>query len=197
MSPASQPQGLLISQFPVAASFANPAAFQPVSAGPLGGEFLIRASRLGGPGGDTIDQPDGKWCGYWHQQSGSIETFPRGGRVLEETGDLGKISLELRGFLGELAGSIASAPSAPPLTTSIASTGLINISTVAMQPIKLGSYSAGEEGVPLVHSKNVLEEDDTREEKDTVLLSRGECSQITMVELTLHTSQRRPNHHRS
>ncbi len=176
ISPASQPQGFLISQFPVAASFANPTAFVPIPAGPLGGEFLVRASRLGGLGGDSIDQPDGQWCGYWHEKGGAVETLSRGGRSIEETGDLAKITLELRGFLGELAGPIAPPPSTIPSTSSAAPTGLLNISSVAMQPIKISAGAVKEEeGIVQMKVKNILDdEEETQEERDTVLLSRGE-----------------------
>jgi len=171
ISPACQPQGFLISQFPIAASFANPVAFVPIPAGPLGGEHLVRASRLGGLGGESIDKPDGKWCGYWHEQGGAIETLARGGRAIEENGELSKITLDQRGFLGEYAGSSAPPPSALAATMNTAPTGLINISSVAMQPIKVGV----EEATASASSKNVLADDEeSQEDRDTVLLSRSE-----------------------
>lgn len=159
----------------MAASFANPAAFVPTPAGPLGGEFLIRASRLGGMGGDTVDQPDGKWCGYWAEQAGAIETVARGGRAIEENGDLAKISLDLRGFLGDLAGPVILPRATVAPTTSAAPTGLLNMSAVAMQPIQIGGGKLRED--PVVQTAvNVLNEDETQEERDTVLLSRSKHS---------------------
>ncbi len=105
-----------------------------------------------------------------------METLSRGGRSIEETGDLAKITLELRGFLGELAGPIAPPPSTIPSTSSAAPTGLLNISSVAMQPIKISAGAVKqEEGIVQMKVKNILDdEEETQEERDTVLLSRGE-----------------------
>ena len=102
-----------------------------------------------------------------------METLPGGGRMIEEGGDLTKLSIELRGFLADLAGPVAPPPSLLHLASAPPS-GLLNMSAVAMQPIKIGGKVKEEEHLVSIPSKNILEDEENQEERDTVLLSRGE-----------------------
>ena len=160
----------------------NPSAFQPTPAGPLGGEFLVRACRNGGIGSDTIDQTDSQWVGYWHEAGGAIETVPCGASKIGEDGEMEKLSTDMRVFLGHLAGispdnALSGTTSAQPSQSS--SSGPISISMTGIQPIKFGAVNKGKkiEGEGFVDAPNVNlldEEESDIVGKDTVLLSRGE-----------------------
>ena len=119
-----------------------------------------------------MDKQDGKWCGYWHEQGGALQTLARGGRTITETGDLSKISLDLRRFLGELAGPIL-----PPPAAVVAPAGpamSINMSAITMQPIRLGIKTKEEDGFVPMSATNMLDDEEPVDDKDTVLMSRGE-----------------------
>lgn len=169
LTPQHQPNGFLISQVPIAASFANPAAFIPTPAGPLGSQYLIRAAPNGGIGAATIDYPDGEWCAYWHQSAAAVETLPRGAPPIPARGTSLVLPDETREFLGKLAGASAVVPgagfapvaAAPPgtLFTAVTDSGSAAVTTApsgsapapllanAMQPIKIGINIGGAAGV--------------------------------------------------
>ncbi|KAK8861328.1 hypothetical protein IAR55_002147 [Kwoniella newhampshirensis] len=177
LSPQHQPNGFLINYAPIAASFANPAAFLPTTAGPLGGEFLIRSSRNGGFGSDTIDQPDGKWCAYWHVQGGAQEAVPRGAVVIAEDGTV-ELTPDHRAFLGVLAG--APALKSATALSDVRPAGMVPINIAGgLQPIKIGgpikSKKKEEIGIIPLSGKNLLQDDEEEDlvGKDTVLLSRS------------------------
>ncbi|WWD16770.1 hypothetical protein CI109_101202 [Kwoniella shandongensis] len=178
LSPQHQPNGFLINYVPVAASFANPAAFVPTPAGPLGGEFMIRPSRNGGFGSDTIDQADGKWCTYWHGQGGPQEAVPRGAPLVGENGFV-DLTPDHRSFLGGLAGVPAERPAAA-LPLDVQQAGMVPINIAGgLQPIKIGGSSKmkkkEEIGIIPLTGKNLLEDDEEEDlvGRDTVLLSRS------------------------
>jgi RNA-binding protein 5/10 len=181
ISPETQPNGFVIHDYLVAAMFMRPEAFQPVAAGLLGGENLVQATRRGGIGSTTIDKPDGKWVGYWHEQAGVVIASPKNAPPIEEDGSV-KVPTGLRGYLGSLAGpppgQQAGAGTAQGSTTSAP----VSISMTAMQPIKIGVGAAGgkkrgveEEGFVAAPPKNLLGEDDDEPEPmaDSVLKSRS------------------------
>jgi len=179
LSPQSQQHGFLIANRPIATSFADPAAFEAATAGPLGGQFLLRSTRNGGIGADTIGKSEGGWCTYANEQAGAVETIPTKGQAIPDDGLLPEISTQLRSFLGVFAGKrpdeVELAPSAMPTG------GIVNIANV-MQPIKIGTTfgaaigkgKKAEEGY--APRKNLFgdEEETDLVGKDTVLLSRSE-----------------------
>ncbi|RXK38839.1 hypothetical protein M231_03895 [Tremella mesenterica] len=183
INPMTQPMGFTIIGVPAAPSFANPTSFVPHAAGLLGGEFLVRAARSGGVGSETIDQPDGKYCAYWNDQAGAMETAPPGMSVSED-GTLPAMKQSLRMYLGSLAG--------PPQAPTAAGTEMSNLSTQeglqGMQPFRFGEglslklpKKVAEEGIiPLTNpGMSVLDHDETGvEDKDTVLLSRTRGAHI-------------------
>jgi RNA-binding protein 5/10 len=199
LSPQHQPNGFLIAQVPIAASFANPAAFLPTAPGPLGTQYLVRAAPNGGIGSAALDQPEGEWCGYWHQAAGAVETVPRGAPPVPLRGAQAELPEGLKVALGRYAGAGASAQPpvhratggfAPiafgaPSGSSEATPGLV---PNAMQPIKIGlSFGAGaagrkkppaipEDGIIPISHKNILGDDDDEKDpgRDSVLLSRSE-----------------------
>ena len=176
--PKHQPKGFLITGVPIAVFPANPAAFVPAPAGPLGGQYLLPATRSGGIGSTTINQPDGKWCAYWPEQAGAVQILPRSRPTLPDNGDAPELTSELRILLGGLAGPPAAptnAPTGPAQTTA----PMLPISMAGMQPIKIGlgkKGKIGEDGLIPLEVKNVLgdDEDSGIVDKDTVLLSRSE-----------------------
>jgi RNA-binding protein 5/10 len=180
ISPVSQPNGFVIADFPIAASFMNPSTFVPRAAGPLGSEFLLRASRNGGIGSSTIDGQDGQWVAYWHEQSGTLETVPRNALKVRDDGTLEPITSQLRAFLGGLAGPVSgvhTSSSTLQQTTATSATGPISFSLTGMtaiQPIKISSKGKGVEGG--IGKKLLDDDDDVREteDKDSVLLSRSQ-----------------------
>nr|XP_019049931.1 hypothetical protein I302_00351 [Kwoniella bestiolae CBS 10118]OCF28861.1 hypothetical protein I302_00351 [Kwoniella bestiolae CBS 10118] len=176
LAPQHQPNGFVINYVPVAPSFANPAAFVPTPAGPLGGEFILRPSRNGGIASDTIEQPEGKWCAYWHQAGGAVETTTRGAPVIGEDG-LIQLTPDHRSFLGTLAGVPPQVPQ--PRTTEAAPTSMTPISLAGgIQPIKIGGKGKKKEelaGIIPITGKNMLGDDEEVDlvGKDSVLLSRS------------------------
>lgn len=194
--PQHQPNGFLISGVPVAASFANPAAFIPTPTGPNGGQYLLQAASDGGIGAGTIASPDGEYCAYWHQQAGAVETVPRGAPPVPARGVSLELSDETRRFLGNLAGkwkpkpSAAAAAAGPtssmagPSTSSSADTPPAPLALGAMQPIKIGfgnatKKKAKEEAVMVeIMSKALVDDNDEVDlvGKDSILLSRSELS---------------------
>lgn len=184
ISPIYQPSGFRISGIPVAASFASLSSFEPIAAGPLGAQYLVRASKNGGIGSLSINDTDGQWCGYWHEQGGLIQTLPKGKPPINDNGEPPEMSTGLRAYLGHLAGP-------PPIPTTgmqggqggdgLGSQGLLDLSGNGMQPIniKLGKKKKEE---PLMvemmpKSVNVLQgmgEEEKEPEQDTVLISRSE-----------------------
>ncbi|WVQ83535.1 hypothetical protein IAT38_005676 [Cryptococcus sp. DSM 104549] len=184
LTPQHQPNGFLINTVPVAASFAKD-AFEPTSAGPLGGEFILRPSRFGGIGNAALDNPSGQWCAYWHERAGAVELTPPGAPVIGGDGTV-ELTPDHRSFLGGLAGvpplrqEAAQAQVQAQAATQGAGMMPINLGG-AMQPIKIGGKGKKKEEAVLVPitqigQKNVLGDDDEDEEdkigKDTVLLSR-------------------------
>jgi RNA-binding protein 5/10 len=173
----------VISQAPVAVSFAASTSFVPAPAGPLGGQYLVRASRKGGIGSDSIHQPDGDWCAYWHEQGGAVETIPKSAAPEGAIGP--ELSTELKVFLGGLAGPLGPQATSVgvPTGTSAPSQGLL--SGIGMQPIKIGAPAGKgkkkereEDMLVPLGGKNVLggeeEEEIDAVGKDTVLRSRSE-----------------------
>ena len=102
-----------------------------------------------------------------------METIPGGARVIQENGELEKMSMDLRGFLGHLAGPTQGPD--PTRTSTAVPAGPISIATTGMLPIKLSTGKArlADEGIVPVMARNLLEDDEV-DEKDTVLLSRSE-----------------------
>ena len=185
LSPKSQPNGFLIADRPIGISFANPAAFAPVTAGPLGGQYILRATRNGGIGSDTIDKPDGTWCAYTQEGAGALEILPESSLAIGEDGSVAPIPTDLRNLLGSLAGKLPGSEPAMSMT-ALPTAGMVSITNI-MQPIKLGTGAiampkqtrkADEAGLVANDSrKNVLGDDDEEQDligKDTVLLSRSE-----------------------
>ncbi|WVF66706.1 hypothetical protein IAT40_001448 [Kwoniella sp. CBS 6097] len=177
LTPQHQPNGFIINYVPVAASFANFESFVPVTAGPLGGEFIVRSSRNGGLASSTVDTPEGRWCAYWHQQAGAVETVPRGAPLINESGTV-ELTPDHRTFLGTLAGvppqAKPAASSADLMQTSMAP---INIAG-GLQPIKLGGGKGKKKEeitmIPIT-GRNLLGDEEEEVDligKDTVLLSR-------------------------
>lgn len=155
-----------------------------MTAGPLGGQFILRASRNGGLGSETIDGSEGSWCAYTQEGAGAIEVLPESGLPIGEDGSIPPIPIELRTLLGSLAGkNTGSEPgriAVPPPTAEMVS--IANI----MQPIKLGTGAIGmpkqarkadEAGLVANDGRrNVLGDDEEEQDlvgKDTVLLSRS------------------------
>ncbi|WWC68946.1 uncharacterized protein I206_102882 [Kwoniella pini CBS 10737] len=178
LAPQHQPNGFVINYVPIAPSFANPEAFLPTPAGPLGGEFILRPSRNGGIASDTIDQPEGKWCAYWHQAGGAVETVARGAPDFDEDG-LVQLTPNHRSFLGTLAGVPPQAKLPPSADTAHGSMEPINISG-GVQPIKISGLGKGKKkdemaGMIPITGKNLLKEDEEEHmvDKDSVLLSRS------------------------
>ncbi|OXG70952.1 hypothetical protein C349_07117 [Cryptococcus neoformans var. grubii Br795] len=184
LSPQHQPTGFLIHDVPVAASFSNPSSFVPVSAGPLGGEFIIRPSRFGGFGSETIDKPEGQWCAYWHEKGGAMESIPRGAPGISEDGNI-ELTPAHRAFLGNLAGVPQSQAASSQGFHSVQATGMTPVSVEGvMQPIKIG-ISKGKKKeeaaiIPITQKRSLLDdgEEDDKVGKDTVLLSRTKGARI-------------------
>lgn len=183
LSRESQPQGFLIADRPIGASFASSSAFVPFPAGPLGGEFLLRASRNGGIGSDAVDKPDGQWVAYNHEHAGAIEAVPKGAHPIHDDGLLPAMSAEVRMLLGSLAGRLPGTAESSTSTPAPPSAGMVTISNV-MQPIKIGApiampkvtRKADEAGFVTQDRRNILGDDDEEQDlvgKDTVLLSRS------------------------
>ena len=179
ISPQTQPNGFVVSDFHVAATFALLSSFIPVPAGPLGSEYLVQAARNGGMGSATIDNPDSQWVGYWHDQAGFEEMIPKAAPKIADDGTFG-LTISLRGFLGHLSGPVPGQQQAATAeqTTAPKVAGPISISMTGMQPIKIGAFGKGkrleEEGFVASPVKNLLEGDDTDVVgKDSVLLSRS------------------------
>ncbi|WVQ94318.1 hypothetical protein IAU59_001397 [Kwoniella sp. CBS 9459] len=177
LTPQHQPNGFVINHVPVAASFANPESFVPVTAGPLGGEFIVRPSRNGGLASSTIGKPEGQWCAYWHQQAGAVETVPRGAPQTNENGSV-ELTPDHRTFLGTLAGVPPQAKSVAP-SVDLAQIGMAPINIAGgLQPIKLGgSKGKKKEEIAIIpiSGKNPLGDEEEEVDligKDTVLLSR-------------------------
>ncbi|TXT11024.1 hypothetical protein VHUM_01775 [Vanrija humicola] len=203
LSPQHQPNGFLISQVPIAVSFANSSAFIPSPAGPLGGQYLLKAAPNGGIGATNIASPDGEYCAYWHQQAGAVETIPRGAPPVPARGSPLDIPAGTKTFLGNLAGAVAVKPKAAGSAAAPAaansepaeagpSTQATDATpaplTGSMGPIKIGGFgSFGKkakktEEVGLIHisGRNAFgdEEDVDLVGKDTVLLSRTKGAKI-------------------
>lgn len=153
--PQHQPRGFVIGKSPIAVSFASQASFQPVAAGPLGGQFLVRATRKGGIGSATVDLPNnaGEWVGYWHEHGGAIVTFPKSGKpVLSPEAPVP--AADIRAFLGPLSGvqagqavgsgtaGTAVSNGGADVSTAAAGTGLLDLNKVGMMPIKIGAIGA-------------------------------------------------------
>jgi RNA-binding protein 5/10 len=177
LSPQSQPHGFLIANRPIAISFADPAAFEPASAGPLGGQFLLRSTRNGGIGSDTIGKSEGGWCAYANEQAGAVETVPAKGQAISEDGSLPEMTPQLRSFLGVFAGKRSDEVETAP--SSLPTGGIVNIANV-MQPIKIGTtfgaaLGKGKKEEGYTPRKNLFgdEEETDLVGKDTVLLSRS------------------------
>ncbi|KAL1410167.1 hypothetical protein Q8F55_004172 [Vanrija albida] len=201
LSPQHQPNGFLISQVPIAVSFANSSAFIPTPAGPLGGQFLLKSAPNGGIGAGTMATPDGEYCAYWHQQAGAVETIPRGAPAVPARGSPLDIPAATKTFLGNLAGVVAPKPKPavpaatgvqPPAAAAGPSTQPADATPAplagSMGPIKIGGFgSFGKkikktEEVGLIHisGRNAFgdEEDVDLVGKDTVLLSRTKGAKI-------------------
>ncbi|WVQ73895.1 hypothetical protein IAR50_003476 [Cryptococcus sp. DSM 104548] len=189
ISPQHQPSGFVINGVPVAASFADPAAFEPTPAGPLGGEYLIRASRHGGFGYETIDKPDGAWVSYRLERAGPSEIVPRGAPVIKEDGTV-ELTPEHRSFLGSLAGVPPRADAAAHVDAAKAmqQAGMksINLSG-SMAPIKLGGVGKGkrkeEPAIVTIQQKKPKvdlegDEEDDKVGADSKLLSRTKGAKI-------------------
>lgn len=198
LSPQSQPNGFLIADRPIGVSFANPGAFTPVPAGPLGGQFLLRATRNGGIGSDTVEKTDGAWCAYFHEQAGAIEMSPESRAPIAEDGSIPPMSDEMRSFLGGLAGKSSDNKDGSSTSTAPPTGGFVSISNV-MQPIKIGTSfgvpkttrKADEAGLVTRDAKNVLGDDEEEQDligKDTVLLSRSELCLKTYISVPSHTA---------
>lgn len=219
LSPQHQPNGFLISQVPIAVSFANSSAFIPTPAGPLGGQFLVKSAPNGGIGAGSIASPDGEYCAYWHQQAGAVEAIPRGAPPVPARGSPLEIPAATKTFLGNLAGVVAPKPKAAAPTAIPA--GAISQPAAAgpssqttdvtpaplagsMGPIKIGGFgSFGKkakktEEVGLIHisGRNAFgdEEDVDLVGKDTVLLSRSELPPCPPYIPTHTLSQRSKDH---
>ena len=154
----------------------------PVPAGPLGSEYLLKASRNGGIGSSTIDKPDGQWVGYWHEQSGCLETVPKNALKINDDGNLDPITVDIRAFLGSLAGPMPGQQSntpqvAQPIVNPLSGPVSFSMSGMAaMQPIKIGVKGRKmEEGFVNLSGKTLLDDDDAVVDsgKDSVLLSRS------------------------
>lgn len=151
----------------------------PISAGPLGGEFIIRPSRFGGFGSETIDKPEGQWCAYWHEKGGAMESVPRGAPAIGEDGNV-ELTPAHRAFLGSLAGVPQSQVTSSQGPQSLQTTGMTSASVEGvMQPIKIGigKGKKTEEAaiIPITQKRSLLDdgEEDDKVGKDTVLLSRS------------------------
>ncbi|KAL7419762.1 hypothetical protein Q5752_005678 [Cryptotrichosporon argae] len=181
LSPQHQPAGFVIASRPIAASYANPTSFQPTPAGPLGGQFLVRAAGNGGIGDAAAEGEADAWVGYWHEQGGAVEVrAPPADPAVRAA------------FLGTLAGK-PSAPLAEQQVTSKPEKLSGAMAPISMGAIKIGlaSASAGTTAqstkrkkdadvmVPLA-VKNVLhdEEEEDLVGKDTVLLSRTKGAHV-------------------
>ncbi|ODN80821.1 hypothetical protein L202_02970 [Cryptococcus amylolentus CBS 6039] len=189
ISPQHQPSGFVINGVPVAASFADPAAFAPMPAGPLGGEHLIRASRHGGIGYETIDKPDGTWVAYRLERAGPSEIVPRGAPSIKEDGTV-ELTPEHRSFLGSLAGAPPQALAAASVDAAkaIQQAGIksVNLSG-SMAPIRLGGMGKSkrkeEPAIVTIQQKRAKVDLEGDEEEDTVgadskLLSRTKGAKI-------------------
>jgi len=182
LSPQSQPHGFLISNRPIATSFADPACFEAADAGLLGGQFILRATTNGGIGSETIGNSEGGWCAYANDQAGAVETIPEKGSIPENS-VLPEITSQLRSFLGSHAGKLEQFEDK---STAAPVGGKVNIANV-MQPIKIGTGFTGkaigkgkkEDGAG-PSRKNLFEDDEEVDAvgKDTVLLSRSTSSLI-------------------
>lgn len=166
----------------VAAMFMRPESFQPVAAGLLGGENLVQATRRGGIGSTTIDKPDGKWVGYWHEQAGVVLASPSNAPPIEEDGSV-RVPTALRGFLGSLAGPLPGQTPGVSASQSSNAAASVSFGMAAIQPIKIGAGGVGgkkraleEEGFIVAPPKNLLGGDDDEVEPmtDSVLKSRSE-----------------------
>lgn len=184
ITPQSQPNGFLISQVPVAVSFANLDAFVPVPAGPLGSEFLVKAAPNGGIGSNTIGRDDGEWVGYWHDAAGAVQSAPRGGLPVPDKGQELELPKEMCEFLGNLSGK-KWVPPQPTTTAGDApaaaqqqqqpgtSSGPIKISFGK----KVKKEKQPEEAMVTIMSKRIGDEEEIDLiGKDTVLLSRSKLS---------------------
>lgn len=182
ITPQSQPNGFLISQVPVAVSFANLDAFVPVPAGPLGSEFLVKAAPNGGIGSNTIGRDDGEWVGYWHEAAGAAQSAPRGALPIPEKGKELDLPKEMCAFLGHLSGkkwvppqpttTAGDAPDVAPQQQAAGTTsGPIKISFGK----KVKKEKQPEEAMVTIMSKRIGDEEEIDLiGKDTVLLSRSE-----------------------
>lgn len=125
--------------------------------------------RQGGIGSTLIDQPEGLWCSYWHQQGGAVQIIPRNNLAISDTGVPLEMTPHLREFLGQLAGL----PPAPSVGIVIPHFGLVE--GAAMVPIKMGVKKKKEEPMMVdLSSRNILGEDEVEEDKDSQLVSRSE-----------------------
>ena len=206
ISPQTQPEGFQIFDFAVAATFANAGAFVPVPSGPLGSELVVHASRHGGIGGDTIDQADGSFVGYWHPDAIPQETVPIGAPKIDDKGAVEPLNGEMKAFLGILSGSTdpdtaESSGQASRQSNVPNSAGPISIS-LGGAANKIGGKGkrVEETGFVVMEQKNLLGGDDEETDQvgqDTVLLSRGTPPHLQSFEtrLTLRYSQRGCQHH--
>ena len=169
----------------MATSFANPSSFVATAAGPLGGELVVKASRDGGIGGATIDQPYGTWVGYWLPDAMPDAFASPGSIEIDDNGNLQQLPSDLLDFLGIL-GNDHDEQDVSRTTSSRqalvdAPTGPVSISLTAMHPIKPASTTRGrappEEGfVQQTESSIFLAEEEEEVDdvgQDTVLLSRS------------------------
>lgn len=192
ISPEAQPNGFVIADFLIAASFTNADAFIAVETGPLGSSHLVRASRNGGIGGSTLTGSEGRWVGYWHEQSGLVETVPKTALRIDDNGEVEKLPVELRGLLGSLAGpapgqQLAQASASLSTTAPTAAMGPVSISMTAMQPIKLGTKGKMMEEAMIAPPKGLLHDDDEEKDiigQDSVLLSRSKSGKTRHVRST-------------
>lgn len=181
ITPQTQPNGFLISQVPVAVSFANLDAFVPVPAGPLGSEFLVKAAPNGGIGSNTIDSDDGEWVRYWHEAAGAVQSAPRGALPIPDKGKELELPKEMCEFLGHLSGkkwvppqpttTAGDAPAASQHQQPGTSSGPIKISFGK----KVKKEKQPEDAMVTIMSKRIGDEEEIDLiGKDTVLLSRSE-----------------------
>lgn len=145
----------------------------------MGGEFIIRPSRLGGFGSETIDKSEGQWCAYWHERGGVMESVPRGAPAISEDGNV-ELTPAHRAFLGSLAGVPQSQAASSQGSNSVQTTGMTPVSVEGvMQPIKIGMGKAKKKEeaaiIPITQKRSLLDdgEDEDKVGKDTVLLSRS------------------------
>ncbi|KAK4685451.1 hypothetical protein P7C73_g4697, partial [Tremellales sp. Uapishka_1] len=185
MSPAHQPKGFCITGVPVAAAFAKTEAFLPTTAGPLGGEFVLRATRQGGIGCETVDDSDDHWCCYWHQDGGAVEVLPRGGSIAED-GSAPIPTKDMRIFIGS---SLAGPIPIPKGLGSAASAGKPDEGGGAAFPmptgpftVKIGKTKRKDEDVmvPILQKNLLADEEDEKDVvgKDSVLLSRTKGAKV-------------------